>query len=108
MLDQGGDILSTFLKSRYFQGNNIEPEKKVFSEFAILYLMFQISVGGAYQPHVCSKDLASPHPLELSFLQKSEELDLYGGRQFADFVQEKATAVCLFKATDPPLMRACE
>jgi hypothetical protein len=52
--------------------------------------------------------LISAEPLEFPFLENSQQGNLRFHCQFANLVQEDCSAICRFKAAQPPLQRSSE
>jgi hypothetical protein len=81
---------------------------QVFAEQAVAHVVFQLAVGGGDDAHVHLHRARAAHRPHLAFLQHAQQLDLEGGRGFADFVEEHGAAVGTLEQADVVFHRAGE
>ena len=67
---------------------DVEPEKQVLPETALIYQHLQVPVGGGDYPGADADYLLSPYPGNLSLLQYPEELGLRLKRKLPHLIQE--------------------
>src|SRR3990167_5406934 len=73
-------------------GYHIQPVEKVFPECALAHRVAQRLVGRSHHPHV-ARDAAGAAPaLDLSFLQRAQELALCDKTQSGDLIQKQSSA----------------
>ena len=94
----GGSLIST-TRSRKNRSSRKAPG---------LDQLLQILVRRGDQPHVGGQRLVRADALKRPLAQKAQQLDLDGGVNLADLVQEQRAALRLFEAADAPLVGAGE
>src|ERR1700722_19967572 len=97
MGNQVRDIRRAFTQRRKLNGKYIEPVVEVHAEPAFSHLLFQVFIGGRYDPDIQRDTFSAANPLYLFFLQDPEQLDLKVDWHFADLIQEYGAAAGLFK-----------
>ncbi len=100
---QGGDVALARAQRRQGHRHDVQPVVEVLAELAALHLGGEVAVRRRDEPHVDLDGLHPAHPLELLLLEDAEELDLEGGRDVADLVEEERAAVGELEA---PLLAA--
>jgi uncharacterized protein YoaH (UPF0181 family) len=73
--------------------DHLEAIEEVLAEGAGLDAARQVAVGGGEHPHVDAARSVLAHTPDLALLKGAEELDLHGGRDVADLVEEQRSAV---------------
>src|SRR6266849_2343305 len=89
-------------------GKYAEPVVEVLPETMMGHLPWQVAIGGGDNPQVHPPGPLLAHPLELSFLNRPEELALQRQRDLGDLVEEQRPAVGGLKASRPVARGACE
>ena len=87
---------------------DVEPVVEVVAELAQCHRLAERAVGGGEHPDVHLDRLGAAHPEEGPALQHPEQLDLGGGRDLADLVEEDGPAVGQLEPAQPPLGGAGE
>src|SRR5262249_21703522 len=77
------------------------PVVQVFSKLAVLYLLFQIAIGGGEHSGVQPDGLCASDAPDLTFLECSQELHLQGEAGVSDLVQKNGSAIGGFKKALP-------
>src|SRR5919109_1067435 len=103
MLYQLGQVLEPLAQRRKVNGEDVQPEKKVFTELPAAHRFLEPAVGGGDHPRVDSGHALGSDPLELSRLQGAEELGLCLGAQISHLIEEKRSFVGQLESADPPL-----
>src|SRR3972149_6968461 len=76
MADQKWDVFLALPQGGQMNRNEVEAIEEVFAEAAVLDLVFEVLVGGRYQPHVYLDPLRAPDGLYLLFLEHAQEFHL--------------------------------
>ena len=87
---------------------NVEAEKKVFPEFSPGHQIGEVFVGGGDDADIDGNRSIGSDTLDGAFGEGSEEFHLGSGVNFADFVEEERSAVCLLESPDASLRGAGE
>ena len=87
------DVLRALAQRREGQVHDRETIEEILAEPPRLQLGLQILVGRGDDAGVDAEHLAAPDALELTLLQKAEELDLQRRAHLADLVEEERAAV---------------
>ncbi len=74
-------------------GDHAQPVKQIFPEPAFLDGLLQFLVGGGQDSGIHPDFLPAPNPLDGVFLQETQEFDLQGRGDFADFIQKEGALV---------------
>src|SRR5207302_2008883 len=99
VLNQQGNVFSSFTQRRHLNWKNVEPVKQVASERARSDGSFQIAVSGCNHPNISSDGSSRTDPLKLAFLQNTQESDLGLGRKLSDLVEEDGASFGQLKAS---------
>ena len=75
------------------QGDNTDPHESVLPPSP-----FQIDIRGCNDSGVDFDKRSPADTLDFVILQKAQQLDLKGTRQFADFIEEESSSFCSFNA----------
>ena len=76
MMGQRHNILHSLSKRRHRQRKYAEPIIQVFAKPAFAHFRFQVSIRRGNDAHVGVKSLVVANPLELAFLQSTQQLTL--------------------------------
>jgi hypothetical protein len=99
VVDEQRNIACSFAKRRKQDGKNVQPIIQVHAESPFCYHLFKILICRGYYPHIDSSRLRTSESFELLLLNHAQELRLKLDRQFANFIEEKRTAIGGLKAT---------
>src|SRR5437879_137596 len=97
MLGQHQDVGFSLAKRRQKDGENIEAVEEILAKFTFCDGVLEILVGRCNQADIHLDRLITAKPFEFALLQDAEEFDLCLGRQIADLIEKKGTAVGHFK-----------
>ena len=100
VVGQQEDVVLPLAERRQEDREDVDAVVEVLAEKSRLDERLQVAVGGGDDPHVGLDRAIAAHALELALLQDAEQLDLHGGREVADLVEEERAAVGLFDAAD--------
>src|SRR5688500_17586530 len=92
VIDDGGNLRASFAQGRHPQPNDIQPIIKVLAKTALRNHLFEVGIRSGDDPDV---DLDWPlfaKWLNLTFLQKAQQLWLHVEWQIADLIQEQRAA----------------
>ncbi|MNV59729.1 hypothetical protein D3C71_1521710 [compost metagenome] len=78
--------------------NHVQTVEQVFTEFAFLHALFKVLVRGGDNAHVDFNGGVAADAVKLPIGQHAQQTCLHVQRHIADFIEEKRSAVCLFKA----------
>ncbi|OPZ76724.1 MAG: hypothetical protein BWY77_01837 [bacterium ADurb.Bin431] len=114
MIRQRRDILHPFAQGRQHDRKDIDPVIEILSEGIAAHRLFQIAVGGGENARLHGDGLGAAEADELALLQHPQELDLGGGGQFPDLVEEygsnpgqlETSRFLPFRAGESPLFMA--
>src|ERR1700756_480417 len=98
MIDEQRYIACSFAKRRKPDGKNVQPIIQVHAEPPFRYHLLKILICRRNDPHIHSSGLRTPESFELLLLNGAQELGLKLDRQFANFIEEKRTAIGGLKA----------
>src|SRR5713226_5017036 len=98
ILDQQGNVFSSFSQCRNFNRKDIELVKEVTPEYACSDSSLQIAVSSSDHPNIRSDRPSSTDTLEFMFLQNTQESDLCLGRKLSDFIEEDRASFGQLKA----------
>src|SRR6266404_2167100 len=98
-MDEQRNIACSFAKRRKQDGKNVQPIIQVHAEPPFGYHLLKILICRGNYPHIDSSRLRTPDSFELLLLNHAQELGLKLDRQFANFIEEKRTAIGGLKAT---------
>ncbi len=76
---QRWDVLAVVAQRGQRDRDDVQPVVQVLPEAPLAHLLLQVLVGGADHAHVDPDRRLAPHPLELLFLQHTQQLELKGG-----------------------------
>src|SRR5260370_42023358 len=98
ILDQHGDVFSSFSQGGNFNGKDVEPVKEVAPEHARIDGSLQIPVSSSNHSNISSNGSCSTDTLKLVLLQDTQERDLRLGRKLSDFIEENRASFGQLKA----------
>ena len=93
---------------RHEDGEHVEPIVEVLAEGILRDGLLEILVRRGEQAHVGLDRFGAAQPLELALLQHAQQLDLRGGVDVADFVEEQCPALGELEAAFLPGLRPRE
>src|SRR5437762_11807710 len=99
MIDEQGNIAFSFAKRRKPDRKHVQPIIQIHAEPPFRYHLLKILICRGNYPYIDSGRLRTPESFELLLLDHAQELGLKLDRQFADFIEEKRTAIGGLKAT---------
>src|SRR4029077_208808 len=105
VLNQQRNVILPLAQRRDLNRENIKPVEKVLAECARAHSGFQVPVSRRYYADVDGNRLITPDPLQLSFLEYSQEGKLCLGRKLADLVKENRPAIGGFESSCASLKR---
>src|SRR6266481_2602685 len=108
VLDQQGNVFSSFSQCRNFNRKDVEPVKQVVPEHTRSDGSLQIAVRSGNHPDISSDRPSSTNTFEFMFLQNTQESDLCLGRKLSDFIEEDRASFGQLKAPQTPLSRPRE
>src|SRR5271169_4701568 len=88
MVHEYRDILAAVAQRWQFDAEDIEPIKKIGTEFTFLDQFFQILVGGSDAAKVYLDDLIATHAGDFALLQHAQQIGLGLESDVTDLVQE--------------------
>src|SRR5271170_3477213 len=92
VLNQQGNVFSSFAQRRHLDWKDVEPVKQVAPEGAGGDGSVQIAVRGGDHPDIGSDGSSRADTFKFPFLQNSQEGDLGLGRKLSDLVEEDRAA----------------
>ncbi len=95
MAGELGNVLGSLPQRRHGNRKHVQAIEQVLAEASRLHVGDQVAVGGRDDAHVDFHGLAPADRLDFALLQRAQQLDLRGERQFADLVEEQRAAVGL-------------
>src|SRR5208337_3018652 len=101
MMYQQRDVLAPFAQCGNPNRKDIQPVKKIGTEFLLLNQSIQIPIGGGNQTRVRREGLRTSQPFELALLQDAQQLGLELKRNLANLIQEYGSPIGQLKAADP-------
>src|SRR5229473_6381650 len=108
ILDQQGNVFSSFSQCGNFNRKDVEPVKQVAPEPARSDGSLQIAVRSSNHPDIGLDGSSSTDALKLVFLQNTQERNLGLGWKLSDFVEEDRASFGQLKAPQAPLSCPCE
>src|SRR5229473_4985831 len=108
VLDQQGNVFSSFSQCRNFNRKDVEPVKQVAPEHTCSDGSLQIAVSSGNHPDIGLDGSSSTDTFEFMFLQNMQERDLGLGRKLSDFIQEDRASFSQLKAPQSSLGRPRE
>ena len=103
VVDERGQVLAMFGERRGTNEKDGEAVVKIGAEGAGQGVLRERPVGCGNDADIYLDGLVVAHPLQLSALDKAQELGLQSQRHLADFVQKERTAIGGLDATGPAL-----
>src|SRR5260370_5306814 len=98
ILDQQGNVFSSFSQCRNLNRKDVEPIKQVAPEPTRSDGSFQIAISCSNQSNIRSDGSSSTNTFEFTFLQNTQESDLGLGRHLSDFIEEDCASFSQLKA----------
>ena len=108
MFDELGNVLAPIAERRNRDRKDVEAIVQVATEAALTDFLGQVTVGRGDDPHVDVDRARAAQPLDLAFLEHSEQLGLELERQLPDLVEQNRPAVGQLEASDLRRVRAGE
>src|SRR5580765_7262117 len=90
------------------EGENVQPEIKIFAKVAIGDGRCQIDVGQGHDSRFNTNRLRAAEPLEDTLLQHAKQFALRAGREGRDFVKNDGACSAQLQAAQLALDGACE
>jgi hypothetical protein len=90
--NQEGDILPPLPEGRKKKGHDPKAVVEIAPKGSRLDGGLQIPVRGRNDPNINLEGLRAPNPFKLLFLQNAQKLDLHGGSNLPNLVEEKSSA----------------
>src|SRR6266550_5225206 len=103
VLDQQGNVFSSFPQRRNLNRKNVEAVKQIAAKCTSSDGSLQVAIGGGDDPYVSADRLIATHTLKLTFLQNTQQRNLSFRGQFADFIEEESAFFRKLEPTQPPL-----
>jgi hypothetical protein len=98
VLNQQGNVFSSFTQRRHLNWKNVEPVKQVAPERARSDGSLQVAVSGGNHPNISSDGYSRTNALKLVLLQNTQEGDLGLGRKLSDLIEEDRASFGQLKA----------
>jgi hypothetical protein len=106
--DQRWNVTRSIPQGRYFDGNHVEPEQKVFTKTSVTRCFLQRLVRRCDDAHVYGNRLGTAKPLDLARFNDAQQLGLRLRSKVADFVEQQRAAMRELEPPDPPFRGASE
>src|SRR5262249_40544492 len=103
---QSADVFPSFSQGRKGNRNDVQTVVEIRPETALFYRAGEIAIGRCDDFDVDTDRFDSSDALELSFLEKSQELGLNLSGNIADLIEKNRSAMRQFDSTLLELMRA--
>lgn len=100
-MDQAGNVTFAVAQRRQFEVDHAQAVKEVFAESPLADHFAQVAVGGGDETDVDLDGFGAADPFEGTGFQHAQQLDLGGGIDFTDFVEEQRAVV---GDLEPPLV----
>jgi hypothetical protein len=97
-----GYVFGPFPQGRQAKGDHVQPEIEVLPETAVGAFLFQVLIGGGYNPDIGGNGFFPSHPFNPLFLNNPEYLGLGGKGHIPNFIQKKSSPVGKLKTALPP------
>jgi hypothetical protein len=99
--DERRNVFATIAQRRHGDREDIEPVEQIRPESSVFDHLREIAMCCRDQADIGSYCLCAAQPLELVFLEDTEEFGLHFLRNVADLIKEKGASVGEFEAADP-------
>src|SRR5580765_8703369 len=83
------DVFGSFAERRELDGDDVDSIVEVFPEASVFDRLFQIEVRCRDEPELGLNRFGSAHALDLTFLDRAQQLRLQVETQISDLVEEK-------------------
>ena len=93
VIHQKRDVLRTRSQGRKIDREYIQPVKEIGAKPPFAHHLRQVLIGGRDDTNVNASGACAAEPLELLFLENTQELGLQFERQVADFVEKQRSCV---------------
>src|SRR6266581_6447455 len=103
VLDQQGNVFSSFSQRRNLNRKNIETVKQIAAKCTLDDGSLQVAIGGGDDPRVRSDRLIATHTLKLPLLKNMQQRNLSFGWDLTDLVKEDGASFRQLKPTQSPL-----
>src|SRR5262245_45061714 len=100
MMDQKGEVLSSFPQGRQMDGEATESIVKVLAKSSLFDQVREILIAGRQQADIGMDRFISPEPLKCLFLEQAKHFALRHRRQGGDFIQEERAVGALLELAD--------
>src|SRR5450631_2013869 len=104
MLEQDRDILSPLAQRRQLDDRDVEPVVEIGTKALLLDQFPEVLLRRRNHSTVDRYQLVRSQPLDFSFLQHTQQLDLERHRQALDFIQEHRSPIRPLDFSYPPLV----
>src|SRR3990167_6273865 len=104
MCNQQGNVFLALAQRWNMDRHYIQPVKQVFPKFPTAHCNLQVFVGCCQDTHINLNHLCSSYPLQLLFLQDTQEFRLSMRMHVSDFIQKNSSFICHF---EEPLFGLC-
>ena len=97
VLDERGNVFFPFSQGRQKNGNDMDSVIEVFTKKVLLYVIFQIFIGGDDEPDIHFHYFFAAHGVEFSFLKHPQQLGLNPEGHISDLIQKEGALMGLGK-----------
>src|SRR5450631_1906069 len=104
MFEQDWDILAALAQWRQIDGGDVEPVVQIGTKALLLDKLPEVFLRCSDHATVDRDQLVRSQPLDFSFLQHTQQLDLERHRQTLDFIEEHRSPVRPLDFSYPPLV----
>src|SRR5947209_835120 len=87
------NIVAPLAQGRQDERDDVQAIVEIAPESATLDLFLQITIAGSNQSNINLKRLCSADSFKGALLKNTQQLDLHGGRQFANLVEKERAAI---------------
>src|SRR5262245_34972045 len=106
--DEERDVFDPLPQRRNVDGKDVEPVEEILAERFLRDLLFEVPMRGGDDAHVDVDRLRTSEPLDLTFFEHAQQLDLHVRWQIADLVEKDRGIVSQLEASDLPGERTGE
>jgi len=100
MIGEGQDVGAAFAQRRNRDGENVQPEEKIFAELAGSDGGREVGVRDGDKPRFDVKRFGAAEALECTLLQNAKQFCLRGGRKRGDFVEDDRAGATQFETAE--------
>ena len=84
-----GNVFRALAQRRHRDRENVQTVEQILAEAPVLHRGDQVAVGGGDDAYIDLDRLAAADRVDLALLQRAQQFDLRGERQFSDLVEEE-------------------